>query len=150
MPPGTPPVNDRRTDERGSVLMLVPAGILVLLALAAMAVDAAIVLAAERDLAHRTAAVAGDLANVAVDDAELYGSGRVTLRPDVATALVETAFPADAPPAGYESWRAEARTDGRLVTIAAEARVRYLFAPAVPGVARSTVVRATSTAEAAG
>lgn len=130
--------------------MLVPAGILVLLLLAAIAVDAAIVLAAQRDLAHRTAAVAGDLANVAVDDERLYGAGQVVLRSDVAEAQVAVAFPADRPPPGYAAWAASVATDGRQVTVAATAEVRYLFASAVPGAPRSTTVTASSTAEAVG
>jgi len=136
--------------EHGSVLMLVPAGILVLLLLAAIAVDAAIVLAAERDLAHRTAAVAGDVANAAVDDERLYGAGAVELRPDLAAAHVAVAFPSEEPPAGYVSWTASAQTEGRRVTVSATAEVRYLFASAVPGGPRSTTVAASSTAEAAG
>lgn len=132
------------------MLMLVPAGILVLLVLAAIAVDTAIVLAAQRDLAHRTAAVAGDVANVAVDDASFYSSGAVQLREDVAAMQVRLAFPPERPPAGYDSWAAAARTDGRRVTVSATAEVRYLFAPAIPGTPRSTTVQATSTAEAHG
>ncbi len=138
------------TTERGSVLMLVPAGILVLLLLAAIAVDAAIVLSAERELAHRTAAVAGDLATLAVDDERLYGSGGVELRDDVAAAQTALAFPTDRPPPGFATWSASARTDGRRVTVTARAEVRYLFAPAIPGVRRTTTVAASSTAEAAG
>lgn len=140
----------RGAADRGSVLMLVPAGILVLLLLAAIAVDAAIVLAAQRDLAHRTAAVAGDVANVAVDDERLYRDEEVELRADVAAAHVLMAFPPDRPPAGYVSWSAAARTDGRRVTVAARAEVKYLFAAGIPGVPRSTTVEATSTAETMG
>lgn len=136
--------------ERGSVLMLVPAGILVLLLLAAIAVDAAIVLGAERELAHRTAAVAGDLANLAVDDERLYGSGRVELRDDIADAQTQLAFPPDRPPAGFLSWDATARAEGRRVTVTATAEVRYLFAPAIPGVRRTARIEAASTAEAVG
>lgn len=130
--------------------MLVPAGILVLLCLAAIAVDAAVVLAAQRDLGHRTAAVAGDLANIAVDDDALYRDGEVQLRPDVASSHVRLAFPADRPPSGYVSWTAAVRTDGRRVTVTAEAEVRHLFAAAIPGVATSTTVRASTTAETVG
>lgn len=136
--------------ERGSVLMLVPAGILVLLCLAAIAVDGAIIFAAERDLANRTAAVAGDLANMAVDDDTLYGDGDVVLRADVAASYAALSFPPEDPPNGYETWRAAASTDGRRVTVSATAEVRYLFASAIPGARPSTTVQASSTATATG
>jgi hypothetical protein len=130
--------------------MLVPAGILVLLVLAAIALDSAVVLLAQRDLADRTASVAVDVANAAVDDQGLYGDGSVELRQDVADALVRRTFDDGRVPRGYDTWHAEATTDGRTVTVEAEAVVRYVLAPAIPGVHRTATVRARSTAEAAG
>lgn len=130
--------------------MLVPAAILVLLALAAIAVDGAIVLGAQRDLAHRTASLAGDLANAAVDDDALYGRGSVVLDPLAAAAYTSTVFAPDEVPPGYLSWEATTRTDGRRVTVTASAEVRHLFSPAAPGARRVTTVRATSSAEASG
>ena len=130
--------------------MLVPVGILVVLVLAAIAVDAAIVHAAQRNLANRTAAVAGDIANAAVDDAALYSDGRIVLDEDLAATHVRLAFAPQHRPAGFERWSAEVATDGRRVTVAATAEVRYLFSPAIPGAARTTTVAARSTAESQG
>ena len=140
----------RRRQEVGSVLMLVPVGILVLLVLAAIAVDAAIVHAAQRNLANRTAAVAGDIANAAVDDAALYGDGRIVLDEHLAATHVRLAFAPQHRPAGFEEWSAEVATHGRRVTVASTAEVRYLFSPAIPGAARTTTVSARSTAESRG
>ena len=137
-------------DERGSVLMLVPAGILVLLVLGAIAVDSAVVFLAQRDLANRTAAAANDIAAAAVSDDAFYSGGDIVVSESVADAFVDVSFAPGRRPAGFESWTADASTAGRSVTVSATAEVRYLFAPAVPGAARSTVVRARSTAVAVG
>ena len=140
----------RRPDrnDRGSVLMLVPAGILVLLALAAMSIDSAIVWMAQRDLANRTAATADDIAGAALDDEVLYHEGAIRLRPEAAAAYTDLVFAPERVPEGYVGWAAVAEVDGATVTVRARAEVRYLFAPAIPGVARTATVQAASTAEA--
>jgi Flp pilus assembly protein TadG len=143
-------VKVRRRDERGSVLMLVPAGILVLLILAAIAIDSAIVLTAQRDLANRAAAAANDIAAGAVSDDGFYGQGTIALDQPRADAYVALAFDPDHPSAGFDDWSAFAETDGRRVTVVARARVHYLFAPAIPGVSETTEVVARSTATARG
>jgi hypothetical protein len=137
--------------DAGSVLMLVPAGILVLLVLAAVAIDSSVVFLAQRDLADRTAAASGDVANVAADDDQLYDDDHVVvLRQDVADAVVGLAFDPARPPRGYEAWQASAVVEGRSVTVSAEAEVRRIFAPAIPGVDPVATVHARSTAVAAG
>lgn len=134
-----------RNGEAGSVLMLVPAGVLVLLVLAAVCVDSAIVLLAERELAARTAAAANDVAAAAVDDATFYaGGGAVALDDRLADEYVRLAFADDRRPGGFRSWTADAAADGRTVTVVARAEVDHLFAHAIPGVARSTTVEARS------
>lgn len=135
-------------DDGGSVLMLVPAGILVLLLLAAIAIDGSAIWLAQRDLSSRAAGVAADIAGAAVDDAAFYDGGDIRLRPDVADAYTALAFSPERLPSGYVSWGAEAAVEGRSVTVAARAEVRYLFAAAVPGLSRTAVVQARTTAEA--
>ncbi|HET9442105.1 MAG TPA: hypothetical protein VFO65_02210 [Acidimicrobiales bacterium] len=132
---------------------MVPAGFLVLIILGAIAVDTAIVVMAQRDLANRTAAAANDIAGLAVSDEAFYGGaapGSVALVPERAAAYVALAFPPDRPPAGYLSWSGQAVTDGRQVVVTASAEVRYLFAPAIPGVDHTTTVTARSEATARG
>lgn len=128
--------------------MLVPAAVLVLLVLGAICVDSAIVFLAQRDLANRTAAAANDIAGFAVSDAAHYGRAEIDLDDDRADAFVRLAFPSDRPPGGFESWSAEAEAAGGRITVAAEARVRSVFARAIPGAAGSTTVRARSVATA--
>lgn len=133
--------------DRGSVLMLVPAGILVLLLLAAIAVDGAVVWSAQRDLSNRTAGVAADIAGAAVDDVALYDAGEVRLREDVAEAYTALVFAPERRPAGFVDWGAEVVVEGGAVTIDAHAEVRYVFASALPGLDRAVRVRARATAE---
>lgn len=138
----------RRRDDHGSVLMLVPAGILVLLLLAAIAIDGSVVWLAQRDLSSRTAGVAADIAGAAVDDRAFYGGGEILLRDDAADAYTALVFAPEAMPKGYDSWSAGAAVDGRSVTVTARAEVRYVFASAIPGLRRTTEVSARATAEA--
>ncbi len=142
----------REGGDLGSVLMLVPSAVLVLVVLAAIAVDSAIVVLAQRDLANRTAAAANDVAGFAVSEHSFYRTteGTVELDQAQASAFVELAFSNLRRPDNYDAWSAAAATDGRRVTVEATAQVRYLFAPAIPGAARSATVTARSTATARG
>jgi hypothetical protein len=132
--------------------MLVPAAVLVLIVLAAVCVDSAVVFFAERDLANRTAAIAADVANTTVDDASFYGGdgGEPVLDETKARAYARLAFAGDRVPGGYESWSGEAETDGRTVTVVATAEVRYVFAKAIPGAPDTATVEARSVATAHG
>jgi hypothetical protein len=143
-----PAVPDR---ERGSVLMLMPAAVLVLLVLAALAVDSAVVFLAQRQAGDAAAAAANDAAGAALSDAAFYRAGDVVLDPQRAAAVVAAAITARGsgldlvgPPS--------VEIAGRQVCVTVRAQVRYLFAPAIPGVPRATTVtaRATATAVAGG
>ncbi len=131
--------------------MLVPAGILVLLILGAIAVDSAVVLLAQRDLANRTAAAAGDIANSALDDEAFYSPGAIVeLDEQRASAYVRLAFAPDRRPGTYRQWEGDAAVDGRTVTVVATAEVDLIFAKAIPGAAGSATVEARSVATAQG
>jgi hypothetical protein len=134
-----------RRDQRGSVLMLVPAAVLVLLVLASICVDSAIALLGSRQLDAMTAAAANDIASTTVDDTAFYRhQGSIELRQADADRVVALAF--DRAPTGFESMRAEATVTGRQVVVRAEASVRLLFARAIPGVRHTTTVRAATRA----
>ena len=132
--------------ECASALMLVPAGVLVLLVLAAIAIDSAAILLAQRELANQTAAVANDITTLAIDDDELYGAGRVTIDADRAAHLVERAF--TEPPQGARSVEAaiEVSPDGRTISIETRAEVPWFFARVLPNADDVAVVEALSTA----
>lgn len=153
IPPGRGPGSGRlpqkRGSEGGSVLMLVPAAVLVLVILGAIAVDSAVVFLAQRELANRTAAAANDIAGMGLGDDDLYRRGEVALSPDRADRQIALVFDAVAP-AGFDIISAVAEVNGAEVVVRAKAEVRHLFAPAIPGARRTTTVQSTSRATATG
>lgn len=141
--------------ERGSVLMLMPAAVLILVILGAIAVDSAVVFLAERELANATAAAANDAAAAAVSDAAFYGSGEVVIDENEARHVAADALRLRLPEGGPVgaislSGDPEVLVSGRHVCVTARATVRHIFARAIPGVAREAHVSARSTATAAG
>ena len=73
---------DRLRNDRGSALMLVPAGVLVVLMLAGIVIDSAVVYLAEREAASTATAVANDAASLAVDASELRDGGDPVVDPE--------------------------------------------------------------------
>ena len=73
-----------RSDAQGSVLLLIPAGILIVLVLAAITLDSAVIFLAEREASSAAAAAANDLAALAADPQILRDSGEFTLDPAAA------------------------------------------------------------------
>ena len=129
--------------------MLVPAAVLVLVVLGAIAVDSAIVFLAQRNLANATAAAANDIAGRGVGAPGLSGTGAVALSPARADAYMQAVFDGAPLPAGME-WRTwDATVSGSTVEVTASAGVRHFFALAFGWAERTTVVRATSRAGAA-
>lgn len=132
--------------ERGSVLLLFPAAILVVLLLASIAVDAAIAHRAQVELREAAAAAANDAVTHGLDEATFQRTGEWRLDPRRVEAAVRAALAAradhlDATLAGAPT--IDPATGAVTVTLTAE--VDYLFAPAVS--ARSgTAVRAAATA----
>lgn len=138
-------------DERGSVLMLMPAAVLVLVVMGAVAVDSAIAFMAQRELQNAVAAAANDAAVAAIDEERFYACGSLDVTSDRAEDVVLAAFTAGLPEtidvvgapdvivAGGDANRPV------QVTVSARGRVDLLFAPAVGGLARRELT-ATSTA----
>jgi uncharacterized membrane protein len=140
-----------KADQRGSVLMLVPAAVLVLLILGAIAVDSAVVFLAQRDLANRTAAAANDIAGASAEDTSFYRGGAITLDVDAGRRFVDATFAPARRPVGYTAWGADVRSvSDRTIDVAAWAEVKYVFAGAIPGMPDTTRVTAHSTASARG
>jgi len=67
--------------DRGSVLALVPAGFLVLMLLAAIAVDSAVTYLGQEQLHDALAAAANDAVTAGLDSPSFYGSGTIKLDP---------------------------------------------------------------------
>ena len=139
--------------QRGSTLLLFPAALLIMLALAAITVDSAIAFQAQRQLANATAAAANDAATQALSDRAFYLGDRIELSAtavegiavDKVRQLIDATHHYDllvtamatAPAAGGCAW---------TVRVTASSRVDELFGKAMPGSDGSVTVRAVSTA----
>jgi len=137
------------TRQRGSALILVPALVLVLLVLGAIAVDASIAYLGRRQLADFTASAADRAAASALDKASFYGRGAVRI--DAATAeRVVGDVEALARRGGLDITNVTVTVApaGDAVTVSAIAEVRTVFGVAV-GSRRSFTVRAATTTDIA-
>ena len=138
---------------RGSTLLLFPAALLIMLALAAVTVDSAIAFMAQRQLVNATAAAANDAATRALSDRAFYQDDRIELTQSaVESVAVDRVFQlvdparhhgltvtaeASAPAAAGCSW---------TVRVSASSRVDELFGKAMPGSRGQVAVHAQSTA----
>jgi Flp pilus assembly protein TadG len=140
----------RLRSQHGNTMLLMPAAVLVLFVLAAIAVDAAVLFLGQRRLADLAASVAQD-AVAAVDEASFYDEDR-DLALDVGDArareaTLTSALPRDDalldPSCGVEAGQGES---GPVATVSCTARVRFVFTPVVPGTDRLRQVSAHETA----
>jgi Flp pilus assembly protein TadG len=133
--------------------MLVPAAVLVLVILGAIAVDLSISLLGQRELTNAAAAAANDAATAAIDKSAFYRgrSGRApgTVEVDGARAheVVNQVLTMQSPRA-VKVTGFEVHTSASQVCVTLEGRVEYLFAKAIPGVAHGATVRGRATATA--
>lgn len=135
-----------RAAERATALMLAPALVLVLIVLAAIAVDLALVDTAHRS-AYRSLSAAADDAAAMADSRHLQLTGEVRLDPAAAERVARAHLgvldgvdvPGYAAPA-FEVLDADVRADtaSGTVDITATVRVEHVFLGAVPGTADAT------------
>jgi len=134
-------------------LLLFPAALLIMVALAAMAVDSSIAFLAQRQLTNATAAAANDAAAEAISDRSFYEGNRIELSTDAVEAVAvdrvyqlvdqrrhhDLAVQAQAVPPTVAGcpW---------TVRVLASSQVDELFGKALPGSRRLVDVRAQSTA----
>ena len=145
---GRRPVPER-PDGTGSVLLLVPAGVLVLVVLGAIALDFALAFLGQRELTGAAGAAANDIASAAVSDADFYGSSAGAVVLDAARAeQVAAEAVRRRRPAGVELSGMSVRVEGPHVCVTVRGRVPYLFAPVVPGVGRWAEVQGQAVATA--
>jgi hypothetical protein len=126
--------------------MLMPAAMIVLLVLASIMVDFAVVAMRARELHNAASAAANDAATAAISHEGLR-TGDTWVDEDRARALVADAlatqgYALDAPPT------VDVSLDGREVTVTAHATHDYLFAGVVPGAPDSFTVDVSVTARA--
>jgi Flp pilus assembly protein TadG len=139
--------------ERGSTLLLFPAALLIMVALAAMAVDNAIAFMAQRQLMNATAAAANDAATEALSDSSFYEDNRIELSPSAVEAIaVDRVFQLVDEDRHHDlSVTAEAVAPASpgcawTVRVAASSRVDELFGQALPGSSGTVAVSARSSA----
>lgn len=133
--------------SRGSVLMLMPAGALIVLLLGAIAFDLSLVYLRQRQASSLAADVANDLASVALDVPTFRDSGVFELDPVRADSVGRSLL--DASDLADELTAATITVSGPdTVTVRVTVTVDYVFAKAIPGADAGTTVTASATAVA--
>jgi Flp pilus assembly protein TadG len=130
--------------DRGTVLMLMPAAVLVLFVLGAIAVDSAVAFMAQRNLASAAADASNNAGDVAVDQAAVLGRGQLTLDAQAAKTEVEKVLQSD----GITDATIDAvrpTPDGHGFQVVVERKVHLPFAAPIPGAPHTTTVKATVT-----
>jgi hypothetical protein len=130
------PVTAHRSTERGSVLILVPALVLVMLILGAIAVDSAVAYLGHRELQDFTASVAQQVATATLSQPAFYqNGGTVEIDQSKVAAIIDQAVRAQDGTGGLSHLTVAPPTfpDPGTVVIRATATVRNVFAPAVGG-----------------
>lgn len=118
--------------------MLMPAAVLVVLVLGAIAVDLSVVHLATRDLADAAASAANDAVTSGLDPAGVRTGGSYELDPDRVAAAVADSLALH----GLEGRlaRADIEVDGDRVVVTLERRVAHVFARSLPGAAGATTI----------
>lgn len=121
----------RGRGEIGSVLMLVPAGFLVLILLGALAVDSAAAYLGQQQLHDSLEAAANDAATAALSSQAFYARGAVIIDPAVAARSVclDIASQSDRDIHGIQLWMA---VEGPALRLRATATVDAVFGRAIP------------------
>jgi Flp pilus assembly protein TadG len=133
--------------DRGSVLMLMPAGVLVVLLLGAIAFDLSVVFLRQRQASSLAVDVANDLATAALDEQAFRADGTYELDPDRADDLgLDLVLASDL---RNQIVEVDVNVVGPdAVEVRVVLHVDYVFAKAIPGTADGTTVEASATAVA--
>ncbi len=125
-------VRGQARSQRGSVLMLVPAGFLVLVTLAALAVDSAATYLAQQQLHDSLVAAANDAVTAGLSNQSFYSRGAVSIDPRAAGQVVCLAVAAqsDSNLHGIRLWMA---VNGPAIRLRGTAVVDEVFGRAIPG-----------------
>jgi hypothetical protein len=127
-----------------------PAAVLVMMVLGAIAVDSARLFLAQRELGDAAAAAANDVAGAALDEGAFYRSGGELRIDAVRARQVAVAAVAARRPEAAEWEAPDVQIAGRQVCITLRATVTPLFARAIPGAGAPRVVTGRAAATAAG
>ena len=129
---------DARAD-RGSVLVLVPAGFLVLVVMAALAVDSAVAYRDQNELHDTLTAAANDAVTAGLSDRSFYGGGRISLDPGLVAASVCQSIEAQDVGSSLHRMQVGLAISGNTIEVTGSATVTAVFGRAVPGVGRRSI-----------
>ncbi len=133
--------------ERGSVLLLVPSGVLAVVVLAAVAVDTANVVMVRRELRSVAQAAANDAATAAIDHDSLRSGGGLVLDPEAALSVALTSIRASGVEGDLVEDPVVSLDPARLgVTVQLASEVEPIFGVGLPGGAGPKEVTAAATA----
>lgn len=135
-----------RPSDVGSALALIPACTFVLIVLAALAADLALVQLRRREALSVAAAAVNDAASLGTSEAALR-QGLHAIDPSRATEVVNRHIAASAV-AGSLARPPRILVDDTAVEVTLEVRVEHLFSPAIPGTDPVTVVVVSASATA--
>lgn len=128
----------RLSAERGSVLVLVPAGFLVLILLAALAVDSAVAYLGQQQLHDVLSAAANDAVAAGLDDPAFYRNGTLTLDPATVAGEV-CADVAAQDDRGLRDVSLDVAVAGNALRLTGSASVNAVFGRAIPGFGQPAV-----------
>ncbi len=138
-----------RSGEHGSVLALVPAGLLVLVLLAAIAVDSSVAYLGRRELAAAADAAANNAVTYGLDEARFRETGAFALDPG----KDRGSRPPRVDARDTATWstgrcsRCRPTSEAGTVTVTLRSTAALVFAPAVPGAPNEVSVVAQATAD---
>lgn len=133
--------------QRGSVLMLMPAGVLIVLLLGAISFDLSLVFLRQRQASSVAVDIANDLTSASFDERTFRETGAFALDADRADTLGRALADQSDLAGRVVAFDVEViGADGVRVTLTV--RVDYVFAKAIPGAADGTTVTASATAVA--
>ena len=129
--------------------MLMPAGVLIVLLLGAIAFDLSVVFLRQRQASSLAVDVANDLATAALDEDAFRADGSYRLDPDRADELADAMVRASDLHDEVVDIEVSVLTRDS-VEVRVVVAVDYVFAKAIPGTSDGTTVEATATAVAVG
>ena len=136
-----------RDRDRGSALMLMPAGLLIVLVLASIAVDMSLVHLRKRQAFELAAAAANDAVAAGVDQGRLRTTHAYILDPERTRAVVGDVVAASEL-ASHLAGPPVVTVTGAGVRVELTLEADYIFADVIPGAPDGTVVTASATATA--
>lgn len=132
--------------QRGSVLLMLPACVLIVLIMASIAVDLSLVQLRQRQASTVAASAADDAVTAGADVVELRTGSYVLDQRSVTEVVERTVAQSDL--SAHLDSPPEIEVESEVVRVTLAVRADYLFAGVVPGAPDGTVVMATASATA--